>query len=136
MTEAAKAPRPFLGQGLAFPLGVVGGRLALARGERKIEDAIRLILGTARGERLMRPDLGCGVHDLAFAPGGPGARTRIVAAVREALVLQEPRIDVLDVAADEAPGARNLLLVRVTYRIRENNAVTNLVYPYFLTEGA
>lgn len=135
MNPAAGAPRPFLGQGLRFPLEVVGGRLALSRGERKIEESIRLILGTARGERLMRPDFGCGVHDLVFAPGSNATQTRVTDAVRQALVLHEPRIDVLDISAASPDGVPNLLLIRIAYRIRENNAVTNLVYPYFITEG-
>ena len=135
MNPAAGAPRPFLGQGLRFPLEVVGGRLALSRGERKIEESIRLILGTARGERLMRPDFGCGVHDLVFAPGSNATQTRVTDAVRQALVLHEPRIDVLDIGAASPDGAPNLLLISIAYRIRENNAVTNLVYPYFITEG-
>jgi phage baseplate assembly protein W len=135
MTAAAAAPRPFLGQGLGFPLQIVAGRLAVSRGEQKIEESIRFLLGTAPGERLMRPDLGCGIHDLVFAPGSVATQTRVTQAVRETLVLYEPRIDVLDIDTQIAPGASNLLLIRITYRIRENNAVTNLVYPYYVTEG-
>jgi phage baseplate assembly protein W len=136
MSDVAAAPRPFLGQGLRFPLQVVGGRLATARGEQKIEQAIRFLLGTAPGERLMNPELGCGVHDLVFAPGSNATRTRVADAVRNTLVRYEPRIDVLEVEAEIPADAGNLLLIRVAYRIRENNAVTNLVYPYYITEGA
>ena len=135
MNPGANAPRPFLGQGLRFPLEVIGGRLALSRGERKIEESIRLILATAPGERVMRPELGCGVHDLLFAPGSNATEIRVTDAVRQALVLHEPRIDVLEVSAASPQGTSNLLLIRVAYRIRENNAVTNLVHPYFITEG-
>jgi phage baseplate assembly protein W len=133
--SAAAAPRPFLGQGLGFPLQIVGGQLALSRGERKIEESIRFLLGTARGERMMRPDLGCGLHDLVFAPGNAATRAQVADAVRETLVLYEPRIDVLDIDTEVPPGATNLLLIRIAYRIRENNAVTNLVYPYYIAEG-
>lgn len=136
MTPASAAPRPFLGQGLQFPLQVVGGRMAISRGERKIEESIRFLLGTARGERLMRPALGCGIHDLVFAPGNNATRTRVADAVRETLVLYEPRIDVLDIDAEQPAGTTNLLLIRIAYRIRENNSVTNLVYPFYVTEGA
>ncbi len=135
MSVATSAPRPFLGQGLQFPLQVVAGRMALSRGERKIEENIRFLLGTAPGERLMRPDIGCGLHDLVFAPGSAATQTRVHDAVRETLVLHEPRIDVLDITTEIPQGASNLLLIRVTYRIRENNAVTNLVYPYYVAEG-
>jgi phage baseplate assembly protein W len=136
MTAASAAPRPFLGQGIRYPLQVSGGRLVLSRGERKIEESIRFLLGTAQGERLMRPDLGCGLHDLVFAPGSNATTTQVAAAVRETLVLYEPRIDVLDISVEIPPGASNLLLIRIAYRIRENNAITNMVYPYYVTEGA
>ncbi len=135
MRTVTSAPRPYLGQGLKFPLEVVNGRLALSRGERKIEESIHFILGTARGERIMRPDLGCGVHDLVFSLGNSATRTRVTDMIREALVLHEPRIDVLEVGAESPRGTANLLLIRIAYRIRANNAVTNLVYPYFITEG-
>jgi phage baseplate assembly protein W len=129
------APRPFLGRGLKFPLEIVEGRLAASGGEAKIEESIRFLLGTARGERLMRPDLGCGVHDLVLAPGSTATEVRVLDAVRSTLVLHEPRIDVLEITAEVPAGTRNLLLVQVAYRVRENNAVSNLVYPFFITEG-
>lgn len=135
MTRADATPRPFLGQGLRFPLQVVGGKLAQSRGEAKIAESIRFLLSTAKGERVMRPALGCGVHDLVFAPGNPQTDVMVAHDVRETLVQHEPRIDVLDIMVDRPPGLLTTLLIRITYRIRENNAVTNLVYPYFITEG-
>jgi uncharacterized protein len=136
MAEPTPAYRPFLGQGLRFPLEVVGGRLMLSRGERKIEESIRHILGTGFGERLMRPDFGSGIKDLVFAPSSSATSTRVVDDVRRALALHEPRIDVLEVTAESTPERPELLLIRVGYRIRENNALGNLVYPFFVTEGA
>jgi Bacteriophage baseplate protein W len=132
---AASAYRPFLGQGLRFPLEVVGGRLMTSRGERKIEESIRHILGTGIGERLMRPQLGCGVHDLVFAPNNSVTATQAVDHVRRALGQYEPRIDVLEVTAESTPERQNLLLMRIAYRIRANNALGNMVYPFFVTEG-
>lgn len=133
---ADPAYRPFLGQGLRFPLEVVAGRLATSRGERKIEESIRHILGTGKGERVMRPELGCGIHDLVFAPNNSITTTQVVDQARRALVLHEPRIDVLDVTAESTPERPNLLLIRIGYRIRENNALGNFVYPFFVSEGA
>jgi phage baseplate assembly protein W len=128
--------RAFLGTGFAFPIGVTpAGRLALASAEEKIAQSIEQILGTAKGERLMRPDFGCGVHELVFAPNDAASVGRIVDEVRRALVAFEPRIDLLDVSAEVAPERPNLLLIRIDYRIRQNNAVTNLVYPFFVREG-
>ncbi|SAK99988.1 phage baseplate assembly protein [Caballeronia arationis] len=127
----------FLGTGLRFPLQVTPqGRLALASGDRRVEESIALILGTRLGERVMQPNFGCSIHDLVFAPNNAATHTRAIDAVRRALVLLEPRIDVLEVSAQSAPAEPNLLLLRVDYRQRANNAIGNLVYPFFLLEPA
>jgi phage baseplate assembly protein W len=127
--------RDFLGIGWKFPLQVTpAGRIAQARYEQRIEESVFLILSTARGERVMLPAFGCGIHDLTFSPNTPGARSAIVDTVRTALVKFEPRIDVLDVAT-ETQG-ENLLLIRINYRIRANNAIGNLVYPFYIREAA
>jgi len=131
----ATGTREFLGVGWKFPLQVTpGGGLALARYEHRIEESIYLVLSTAKGERVMLPEFGCGIHDLVFAPNSPGTRSLIVQQVRRALVAGEPRIDVLEVAVDDSPGEPNLLLIHVGYRIRANNAMGNLVYPFYLQE--
>lgn len=128
--------RDYLGTGWAFPLQPTpNGKIALARYEQRIEEAIYLILSTAPGERVMRPAFGCGIHDLVFAPNDTGTRSAVVQRVRQALVAHEPRVDVLEVAATSSPEAPTLLLIRVNYRIRANNALGNLVYPFYITEG-
>jgi phage baseplate assembly protein W len=128
--------RQFLGVGWKFPLQVTpDGKIAAAAQEQRIEESVYLILGTAKGERLMRPDFGCDIHGMVFAPND-GRTTPLVAhSVREALVANEHRIDVLDVSAESPPEQPNLLLIRVSYRIRANNAVGNLVYPFFIREA-
>jgi phage baseplate assembly protein W len=122
----SRGQREFLGAGWKFPLQVTpGGKIAQARREQRIEESIFLILSTAPGERVMRPDFGCGSHELAV----------VTQMVRDALVAYEPRVDVLDIGVENAPEQPNLLLIRVNYRIRANNALGNLVYPFFITEG-
>ena len=129
-------PRAFRGVGVAFPLAVTPqGALATASDNAKVEQSIWLILSTAKQERVMRPDYGCGIHDLVFAPSLPQSVGAIVDELRRALVAQEPRIDVLDVTGEIPPGESNVLLLRVDYRIRANNALANVVYPFFITEG-
>src|SRR4051812_17180262 len=109
--------RDFLGVGWKFPLQVTpGGTIAQSRYEQRIEESIYLILSTAKGERLMLPDFGCGIHDLVFAPNNASTLTRVVQVVRKALTASERRIDVLDVQADAAPDEPNLLLIRISYR--------------------
>jgi phage baseplate assembly protein W len=129
--------RAFLGVGWRFPLQVTPtGGLATSSLEQKIEESIYLILSTGKRERLMLPDFGCGIHDLVFAPDDAGTVAEVTATVRESLVRHEPRIDVLTVDVSPAPGEPNLLLIRVDYRVRANNARANLVYPFYITEGA
>lgn len=128
--------REFLGSGWSFPLGVnPQGGIATRSGESKIEESIYLILSTARGERVMLPGFGCGIHDLVFEPNNSLTRNQIVARVREALVKYEPRIDLLNVAVESSAEQQHILLIRVDYRIRANNAANNLVYPFYLNEG-
>jgi phage baseplate assembly protein W len=126
----------FLGRGWAFPIRPgPDGRLRLADPDEGIRNSIFLILSTAPGERVMRPEFGCGVHDLVFQPNTAALRGAVQARVREALIRWEPRIDLLDVRAETSPQADNQLLVRIDYRVRANNALFNLVYPFFLQEG-
>ena len=84
---------------------------------------------------MMRPTFGCGIQAYVFAPNNAATRGAIAHQVQQALARWEPRIDVVDVAADDDPSQPNLLLIRVDYRIRANNAFHNLVYPFFLLEG-
>jgi len=129
--------REFLGVGWKFPLQVTpDGKIARARYEQRIEEAIYLILSTAAGERVMLPEFGCGIHDLVFAPNDATTLAVVVHTVRTALTTYEPRIDVLDIGAESAPEEPNLLLIRINYRIRATNALGNLVYPFYITEGA
>jgi len=126
----------FLGRGWAFPV-VPGpdGRIAFVEGQDAIEEAIQIILGTSPGERVMRPEFGCGIWELVMEANTTQLHGRVQARVREALVQWEPRIDVLDVRVESPPEQRQLLLVRIDYRVRANNAFFNLVYPFFLQEG-
>ena len=135
MKSAQELTRAFLGVGWKFPLQVnPAGGVAVSLYEQRVEESIYLILSTARGERVMLPDFGCGIHDLVFQVNDPRTRSVVVENVRQALVQYEARIDLLDVRADSAPEQPNLLLIRVNYRIRANNAMGNLVYPFYIQE--
>ena len=132
-----RAEREYLGVGWKFPLQVTpGGTIAQAKYEQRIEESIYLILSTAKGERVMLPDFGCGIHELVFASNNTTTIALVVQKVREALVAFEPRIDVLDISAESSPDQLNLLLIRINYRVRANNARGNLVYPFYIRESA
>ncbi len=129
--------RDFLGTGWRFPITVnPSGGLSWSTGERDIAESIWIVLSTAPGERVMEPEFGCGAHQLLFDNDTAATRAEIAHHVTTALVRFEPRIDVLDVQVDDA-GASDIdaLLVSVDYRIRANNALHNLVYPLYVTEG-
>jgi len=126
----------FLGRGWAFPvIADRDGRIAYVAGEDAIEEAIELILGTSPGERVMRPEFGCGIWDLVMEANTAQLHGRVQVQVRDALVRWEPRIDVLEVRIESPEEQKNLLLIRIDYRVRSNNAFFNLVYPFFLQEG-
>lgn len=126
----------FLGQGWAFPVRVnARGGLDWSAGVRSIDEAIWIVLATPRRSRIMQPEFGCGLHDYVFAPNTPNTRAIIAAEVRAALIRWEPRIDVLAVNAEPQVDAQNTLLITADYRIRANNALRNIVYPFYLNEG-
>lgn len=127
--------RAYLGSGFAFPLRIdASGAFALTSYEADVEQAIFHILSTAKGERLMLPDFGCGMHDLVFAPNTATQAGAVAAEVRTALVRWEPRIDVLDVTVSVEGDQGELLLIRIDYKIRANNAFYNTVYPFYIRD--
>ncbi len=122
-----------LGTGLAFPLGVDRrGGLALARDETDVDQAIGLILGTAPGERPMRPEFGCGVHDYVFDTVDASTVGRIEEEIRDALDRWEPRIEVLRVDFDLGHVDDGRLDIHIGYRLWATNHLRNLVYPFYV----
>jgi phage baseplate assembly protein W len=122
-----------IGTGLAFPLGIDHrGAIALAAGEDDIEQALQIILGTAPGERPMRPEFGCEVHDFVFDTIDAAMVGRMDTAIRRALDRWEPRIDVtgIDFDLDEVGAGR--LVITIGYRVRATNHERNLVYPFYV----
>lgn len=136
MANAADPNKAFLGMGVAFPLSASPeGSLATAAYEEDIRQAIRIILGTNPGERVMRPDFGAGLQAFVFEPVSVATMHRLETRVREALIDFEPRIDVMEVRVTAESPARGVLLVDIRYRVRANNSLANLVYPFYLQEG-
>ena len=125
--------KDFLGRGVAFPVGVDAyGALATSGHEDNISEAINIILGTAIGERLMRPDFGCRIHDLIFHPVNPNTCALASISVREAITKWEPRVEEVQVYVYPDPTAENAILVNIEYRVRRTNNLHNMVYPFFL----
>lgn len=131
------AINPLVGRGWSFPVGVGGhGGIALSADGVDIDEAIRIIVGTSPGERAMRPDFGCRIHELVFDP--PTGETLGLAKlyVEEALGWWEPRIEVREVAAtmDPLDHESGRLLIAISYTVRTTKDERSLVYPFYLIE--
>ncbi len=128
--------KEFLGRGWRFPVGVDSrGRIAMSAYEEDIKEAILIILRTQKGERVMRPDFGCGIYDYVFSPINTATLTLIERTVREAITEWEPRVEIekIEISTEEADQGR--LLISIDYRVRRTNSRFNLVYPFYLKEG-
>lgn len=128
--------RPHLGVGWAFPVRPVNGRMCYARYEEDIEQAIGIILETARSERLMRPYFGAGLQNFLFTGNSAVTQRAVEEEVKRALIDWEPRIAVERVTASAAPGEPNQMLLEIDYVVRRSNAFYNRVFPFYLTEAS
>lgn len=126
----------FIGRGWAFPLRTDStGGIALVSREREIEEAIRLILGTSPGERPMRPEFGCRIHDFVFGTADGTTANDVGVEVRRSLARWEPRIEVEDVVVSFDPLDQTVLYIDVRYSIRHANDRRNLVFPFYVIPG-
>lgn len=129
------ADKAFLGIGWSFPVQVdANGSATLIEFEEDIRQAVLLILETAQGERVMRPDFGAGLHRLVFEPLNTTTIALVRHTVEQSLVLWEPRIDSVQVTVTTG-GPNGRLDIEIRYRIRATNTFYNLVYPFYLQEG-
>ena len=133
----------FLGNGWKYPVQtvttVLNGEeqslIAESENENKIRESISIILGTAKGERVMHPDFGCSINELVFEVNNTTTRTLVAFHIKEALREWERRIEVLDVITESDPKEPYKLLISIYYRIRSTNRRANLVYPFYLESG-
>jgi phage baseplate assembly protein W len=129
-------PQSFLGVGWSFPVAPdTSGALGIAAYDESVRQAVWIVLGTAKGERVMHPDFGCGIHDLVFELNTAATAGRVTKAVKEALLAFEPRIDLLDVQVQAQSGGE-VLQISLDYRVRATNNTFNLVFPFYLEQGA
>lgn len=121
----------FYGRGLSFPLRLGVAGISESAGAAKVEESIRVVLGTQYGERVMRPRFGCNLRSLAFSPNDSATANLARYYVEEGLAQSEPRIDVVDVTVvnDTTVGA---LMISISYRLRTTQDIRNLVYPFYL----
>ncbi len=122
----------FVGRGWGFPLRTDSrGAIAFVSDEREIEESIRIVLATSYGERAMRPDFGCRIHDYVFAPVTAGTAGLLAFEVRESLERWESRItvDAVDVSYDQ--DDQSVVYIDIQYRVNDTNSPRNLVFPFY-----
>lgn len=123
-----------LGTGWHFPVSLNGrGGFALTRHENDIEESVFVILSTSKGERRMRPDFGCRIHEQVFAPNNATTWGLVKQYVKEALGWWEPRIEVVDVEVGFDAGDTSRLLIGINYRVKASSDERSLVYPFYLS---
>ena len=135
MTDLDLSTSDFRGTGWAFPVRVGAGAIEAVSGDEDVRQSIHLILATAKGERVMRPDFGCGIHDLVFAAVSTQLIARVRREVEDALRTYEARIEVLRVAVATGSLAVGRLDVEIDYRMRTTNQTGNYVYPFYFREA-
>lgn len=135
--EYRDTARDFLGVGWKFPVDVdpATGRMREASSEEDIQEAVRIILLTGKGERMMRPEFGCDVRRFLFGHIDYTTRTQMEREVRDSLIRWEPRITDIQVRVEGGPDDSGSLLIHVAYVVRATNNPYNLVYPYYINEG-
>jgi phage baseplate assembly protein W len=123
----------FIGRGWSFPVRFTArGGIALTSGTEEVDAALRMILSTAQGERVMRPEFGCRIWDLLFHPVDANTIGQMEQAVRDAVGQWEPRIDLEDVRAVPDDEDVGLVRIEIAYRLRATNDRRNLVYPFYI----
>jgi len=129
-------PKAFLGRGWSFPVALNDkeGTIRLSEHEQDIRESMWIILSTSKGERVMRPDFGCGIHDLVFEVVNTFTLAEIESLVREALATFEARIEVLRVKAERGEPLDGKLRISIDYQVRGTNNQLNLVYPFYVGE--
>ena len=129
----AKGIDDFLGRGWRFPLAVDGsGGMSMIGGEKDIEESIKIVLSTPKGERMMRPEFGSSIHEFVFAPNDATTAGLLAYHVREALLRWEPRIEIIEIDVQPDPVERSHVRINIAYLVKATNDKRNLVYPFYL----
>jgi phage baseplate assembly protein W len=141
MSDIKENSSEFLGRGIAFPLQLRDGVLAMNEYDAQVKQSIRLILSTSKGERVMRPDFGAGLERFAFEPDNGLTAILVQQEVKEVLKKYEPRIEVLTVNVDQgindsgAGDRTGQMNITIDYKVKTTNTTGNLVYPFYIERG-
>jgi phage baseplate assembly protein W len=133
MTENRSDSPVFAGRGISWPMGVDHtGSIAMTRGAEDIDRSLRIVLSTAPGERVMRPQFGCRIWEMLFEPVTANLLGAMAEAVRDAVAQWEPRVDLDDVQVVPDPDDASLVRIALRFTVRTTNSERNLVYPFYV----
>jgi uncharacterized protein len=129
--------RPFLGRGWSFPptFTRTPSGVEMLEDEKDIESSLKVLLTTARGERVMLPQYGCSLDDLLFESLDTRMKTLMADKVESAILYHEPRIELENVSLDESNELEGEVLIKVAYRVKATNSRFNFVFPYYKLQG-
>ena len=123
----------FVGRGISFPMRVdQSGAIAFTTGGADIDGSLRMVLTTAPGERLMRPQFGCRIWDLLFEPINANTIGLMTESVKDAVSQWEPRVDLEEVLVEPDPRDHSRVMISLKYKVRATNDRRNLVYPFYV----
>ncbi|MEN2280584.1 GPW/gp25 family protein [Algoriphagus sp. SE2] len=133
-----KINKSFLGSGWSFPpqFDNDGAKTKMLRDEKDIQSSLEILLSTKRGERVMRSDYGCDLHELVFEPLTTTFKTYITDLIKTSILYHEPRIEVEKIDLDDTGELEGRILITISYKVRTTNSRFNFVFPFYKTEGS
>ncbi|KUL27656.1 GPW/gp25 family protein [Chlorobium limicola] len=128
---------PFHGRGWSFPptFNPALNGVVMTEDEADIASSLEILLSTSQGERVMRPTYGCNLEELTFENLDTRMKTLMADKIESAILYNEPRIRLEEVALDESTENQGIIMIKVTYRVKTTNSRFNMVYPYYNQEG-
>ncbi len=132
-----KGKKEFLGKGWSFPPDFLKKerRVEMTEGFTDIERSLEILLGTRKGERVLRPDFGCNLDDMVFETFNESLKTYLSDMIKTAILYHEPRIEPLEVIIDDSFIYEGRLMIEIEYLVRSTNSRFNKVFPFYLEEG-
>lgn len=129
--------RSFLGRGWAFPprFDRVTGTVGMVSEDRDIRESLLILFSTSPGERVMLPEFGCSLHEHVFDGTDDTTLTNIKSLIFDAILFFEPRIKLEDIQFDTQRMPEGALQIILDYTVLTTNSRSNMVIPYYLSEG-
>lgn len=136
MDKKSKTGREFLGSGIAYPFSLNSeGKFHMSSYDDQVMQSILLIIRTAKGERMMRPEFGAGLNRMVFEPNNPSTNAILEHEIKEALIKFEPRIEIVGINVKSGNENSEKVDIHLEYKVRRTDTMFNLVYPFYLERG-